>query len=78
LINVIRNGALQKKGKEIAMFSPIAHGKCSERLRQPLSTSTRVLESCWEIFKGYWKASGQFLKSIGKPKYPPSANRRGG
>jgi hypothetical protein len=35
------------------------------------------------MLKGYRKASGQFLKGIEKPhgempKYPPSANRRGG
>jgi hypothetical protein len=33
---------------------------------QPLSTAKRVSKSRWEIPKGYWKASGQFLKGIGK------------
>jgi hypothetical protein len=33
---------------------------------QPLGTSKSVQESCWEIPKGYWKASGKFLKGIGK------------
>jgi hypothetical protein len=27
----------------------------------------RVLESRWEMPKGYWKASGKFLKGVGKP-----------
>jgi hypothetical protein len=34
---------------------------------QLLGTSKRVLESCWEMPKGYWTASGQFLEGIGKP-----------
>jgi hypothetical protein len=49
---------------------------------QTLGTAKRVLESHWEPPKGYWKASGQFLKGVAKPlemsKYPPPANRRGG
>jgi hypothetical protein len=31
---------------------------------QPLGTAKRVLESRWEMLKGYWKATGQFLKGI--------------
>jgi hypothetical protein len=34
---------------------------------QPLGTTKRVLESHWEIPKGYWATSGKFLKGIGKP-----------
>jgi hypothetical protein len=34
---------------------------------QPLGTAKRVQESRWEMPKGYWKASGQFLEGIGKP-----------
>jgi hypothetical protein len=34
---------------------------------QPLGTAKRVLESHWEMPKGYCKSSGQFLKGIGKP-----------
>jgi hypothetical protein len=34
---------------------------------QHLGTAKRVFESRWEMFKGYWKASGQFLQGIGKP-----------
>ncbi len=34
---------------------------------QLLGTAKRVLESCWEMPKGYWIASGQFLEGIGKP-----------
>jgi hypothetical protein len=34
---------------------------------QPLGTAKRVQESRWEIPKGYWKASGKFLESVGKP-----------
>jgi hypothetical protein len=34
---------------------------------QPLGTGKRVKERRWEMPKGYWKASGQFLKGIGKP-----------
>jgi hypothetical protein len=34
---------------------------------QPLGTAKRVLESRWEMPKGFWKASGQFLKGIGTP-----------
>jgi hypothetical protein len=33
---------------------------------QPLGTAERVLESRWEMPKGYWIDSGQFLESIGK------------
>jgi hypothetical protein len=51
-------------------------------VRQLLGTAKRVLESHWEMPKGYWKAAGKFLKGIGKllgmPKYLPSTNRRGG
>ncbi len=34
---------------------------------QPLGTAKRVLESRWEMPKGYWIAFGQFLEGIGKP-----------
>jgi hypothetical protein len=34
---------------------------------QLLITAKRVLESHWEMPKGYWIASEQFLESIGKP-----------
>jgi hypothetical protein len=34
---------------------------------QPLGTAKRVLESRWEMPKGYRIASGQFLEGIGKP-----------
>jgi hypothetical protein len=45
---------------------------CSEMLLkvigQPLgSTAKRVLKSQWEMPKGYWITSGQFLEGIGKP-----------
>jgi hypothetical protein len=33
----------------------------------PLGTAKGVLESRWEMPKGYWKASGQFLKGKEKP-----------
>ncbi len=33
---------------------------------QPLGTAKRVLESGWEMPKGYWIAFGQFLEGIGK------------
>jgi hypothetical protein len=33
---------------------------------QPLGTAKRVLESRWEMPKGYWIASEQFLEDIGK------------
>jgi hypothetical protein len=33
---------------------------------QLLGTAKRVLESRWEMPKGYWIASGQFLEGIGK------------
>jgi hypothetical protein len=49
---------------------------------QLLGTAKRVKESYWEMPNGYLKASGQFLKGIGKhwkmPKFTLSANRRGG
>jgi hypothetical protein len=34
-------------------------------VEQPLGTAKRVKPL--EMSKGYWKASGQFLKGIGKP-----------
>ncbi len=34
---------------------------------QPLDTAKSVKQICWEMPKGYWKASRQFLKGIGKP-----------
>jgi hypothetical protein len=34
---------------------------------QLLGTAKRVWESRWEMPKGYWIASGQFLESTGKP-----------
>ncbi len=34
---------------------------------QLLGTDKRVLESRWEMPKGYWIASGEFLEDIGKP-----------
>jgi hypothetical protein len=49
---------------------------------QPLGIAKRVQESQWEMPKAYWKASGQFLKDLGKPlgnaQIPLPANRRGG
>jgi hypothetical protein len=33
---------------------------------QYLGTAKEVEESHWEMLKSYWKASGQFLKGIGK------------
>jgi hypothetical protein len=33
---------------------------------QPLGTAKRVMESRWEMPKGYWIASRQFLEGIGK------------
>jgi hypothetical protein len=53
-----------------------------EDIGQPLSTAKRVKNSRWEMPKGYWAASGKFLKGIGKPlgmpKYMQPANGRGG
>jgi hypothetical protein len=50
---------------------PVLASSCWEILLkavgQPLGTAKRVLESCWEMPKGYWKASGQFLQGIGTP-----------
>jgi hypothetical protein len=34
---------------------------------KPLGTAERVLESRWEMPKGYWIASVKFLEGIGKP-----------
>jgi hypothetical protein len=34
---------------------------------QPLATAKRVYKRNWEMPKGYWKASGQFLKGTGNP-----------
>jgi hypothetical protein len=34
---------------------------------QPLGTAKRVKENRWEMHRGYWKDSGQFLKDIGQP-----------
>jgi hypothetical protein len=33
----------------------------------PLGAVKRIKESCWEMSKCFWIASGQFLKDIGKP-----------
>jgi hypothetical protein len=33
---------------------------------QPLGSANRIQESCWEMPRGYWKISEQFLKGIGK------------
>ncbi len=33
----------------------------------PLGTAKRVYESRWEMPKGYWIASEQFLEGFGKP-----------
>jgi hypothetical protein len=33
----------------------------------PLGTVKKVRQSYWEMPKGYWKASGQFFKGLGKP-----------
>ncbi len=35
-------------------------------VEQPLGTAKRVYESRWEMPKGYWAASGKFLKGEGK------------
>jgi hypothetical protein len=35
-------------------------------IEQPLGTAERVVKSHWEMPKGYWIASGQFLEGIGK------------
>jgi hypothetical protein len=32
-----------------------------------LVTAERVMENRWEMPKGYWMASGQFLEVLGKP-----------
>ncbi len=34
---------------------------------KPANNAKRVWECCWEMPNGYWIASGQVLKSIGKP-----------
>jgi hypothetical protein len=34
---------------------------------QLLSTAKKEQNSRWEMPKGYWAASGKFLKGIGKP-----------
>jgi hypothetical protein len=36
-------------------------------VEQLLGTAKRVWESRWEMPKGYWAASGKFLKGVGKP-----------
>jgi hypothetical protein len=36
-------------------------------VEQPLGITKRVKESHWEMAKGYWKASGHFIKGTGKP-----------
>jgi hypothetical protein len=33
---------------------------------QPLGNAKKVWKSHWEMSNGYWIASGQFLKAIGK------------
>jgi hypothetical protein len=38
-----------------------------EMLFKGFLTAKRVWESRWEMHKGYWIASGQFLEGIGKP-----------
>jgi hypothetical protein len=56
-INVNRNVALQRTRIEIAMFKPIAAGKCSLRL----------LDTRWALITGFRKAAWNSQKTIGKP-----------
>jgi hypothetical protein len=59
----------REKGWKLQCFSRYSShwGMLLKAVGQSLGTAKRVLESCWEMPKSYWKASGQFLKSIGKP-----------
>jgi hypothetical protein len=37
-----------------------------KEIGEPLGNAKKVLESDWEMPKGYWIVSGQFLEAIGK------------
>jgi hypothetical protein len=69
LRNVNNNAALQRKGMEKnCQFLANSRGEMLlKAVEQPLGTAKRVLESRREMPKGYWAASGKFLKGIGKP-----------
>jgi hypothetical protein len=47
------------------VFADICREMPIKAVGQPLGTSKRVEESRWEMRKGYWIASGQFLEGIG-------------
>jgi hypothetical protein len=52
---------------EIATCLPIAVVKCSQKLLDSRRAMVKGIDkSCWEMPKGYWIASGQFLKAIGQ------------
>jgi hypothetical protein len=63
-INVNRNG-VQRKWLEIAMYFAAGHWqRLFKAIRLPLGAAKRIKESRWEMLKGYWIASGQFLKVL--------------
>ncbi len=58
----------REKGWKLPHFGPKPLGNALKKaVGQPLNTAKRVKNSRWEMPKGYWAASGKFLKGIGKP-----------
>jgi hypothetical protein len=55
LINVNRNAAFWRKGKEIAKYLPTAAWKCPEAI------------GLLRILKGYWKAAGKCPNTCWQP-----------
>jgi hypothetical protein len=67
LINVNRSCGLQRKGMDCYVLADSCWKMLLMVVGQLLGTATKVLESQCEMPKAYWKASGQYLKGIGKP-----------
>jgi hypothetical protein len=63
LLQLLKNPVFLTKGMGIATFLADSHWEILLKdVGQPMGTIKRGQESRWETSKGYWKASGQFLK----------------
>jgi hypothetical protein len=64
LRNINRNTALHRKGWKLTHLK-VTPGKWSSKvIGHLLGTVNRIKESCWEMPKRYWIASGTFLRIL--------------
>jgi hypothetical protein len=62
-----KHGPSEKRDGNCHVLADSCWEMLLKAVEQPLGRAKRVQESRWEMPKGYWAASGKFLKGVGKP-----------